>query len=1164
MSSHTDSINPQNPYVSAMVSASAGSGKTYQLSRRFLGLVAAGASPASILAVTFSKKAAGEMRERIVRDAIALGQGSQEFSGFYEQLVGWRAASIRQGLTLPPLLTPKQVSDQITHSSQSLSITTIDAILMEWCLRFPWETRITQGDATLMQPWDIATRDETQKLTREAWKNAILRILETQESFEGRLELLDQILMAAPEEQLTVAWTRISPLRNSETFIWLCEHLRGSAALKYSDSSQDIPDSEAELIDHLADDLRVIVDLLSNADKKSAAYAALGERSFEQLIRSGLFTHAYQLHKGTVSKKICAALPEIINRVDELAGQFRDTKRISQLNSHGELLWQLYRAWTRENLAAKSRMARGTFADALKGVWQLFCDGNPGARWMIQHRVKHLLLDEFQDTSRLQWGAFSELARDIIAGKSTEQDILPGTVFIVGDAKQSIYGFREAAPEIMDLAAIELKPHGFNRIEMSASWRTSPVILDVVNHVFADRTLIPEFPIHKTAAVGERLAVPDFGSVTVLAVPEHTGDKDINKEHVSLEASSVTGYIQKCLAGEIHCPIWDKTQQQFRNPRPTDFAILYHAKTDADAYEDALRQQRIPAMREEKKGFYDRQEIRDTIAFLKWLAWPEDTLALCTMLKSPVCGITDIQLQTLLMPSDGGEYITTLLMMQRLRQMNPRLWRLLQDAQTQAHQKPYMSILLWWFKATHILAVYKQAFGALEGEMAAANLLKFIDTIRACESGGHGHLQSVIEQFDLWSEEDETGNASTSADAVHLMTIHKSKGLEFPVVILVGTANDWFRSDHYWLRSIVSGAEGLSYVGTSADQPQNNAEFNERREENEATVRAEKARLLYVAMTRSQFHLVVSSGFKPTKALPEPPAESFYSRIQQATLATGGEVSELGIRLNRSHLNQKSELVLSATSASTSEVSSQEIASTSNLNTTLPPLFILTATAKASSNVDHQAPQGSYEAALQKNSGSEVALPPKIQPKHAVAYGKCLHRVLELSLGHHRQMQAPKELARWMKHRMEEGKLLTSADLEEIARLAIQDASQCMISVAWQTIFNHAKHAFQEFSLVNIVTSPQGLQNLVVGQPDLVIEKNDGSIWVVDYKTGFVSGDVNPLIYCQQRGYDIQVQTYASTLQQIYPGRVVKSWILLTQTSLLVEIPNEMPQTLKK
>ena len=235
-----------------------------------------------------------------------------------------------------------------------------------------------------------------------------------------------------------------------------------------------------------------------------------------------------------------------------------------------------------------------------------------------------------------------------------------------------------------------------------------------------------------------------------------------------------------------------------------------------------------------------------------------------------------------------------------------------------------------------------------------------------------------------------------------------------------------------------------------------------------------------------------------------------------------------------------------------------------NPDSILPPLYILTATAKAHLGIDKLEHELSSLNPISPSTwvGLDETWPSEIQSKNALAYGKCLHRLLELSIGSTPHLQSLKEIVRWMRHRIEEGKLLSLIELEEIATLAIQNAKQCMSSPAWQTIFEQAVHIYQEFGLAHIVSTPQGqgiasgLESLIIGQPDLVIEKNNSEIWVVDYKTGFIQSNTDPLLYCQQRGYDIQVQTYALSLQRIYPSRIIKQWIFLTQTATLVEIPS--------
>lgn len=1152
--------NPQNPYISAMVSASAGSGKTYQLSRRFLALVAAGAEPSSILAVTFSKKAAAEMRERIVQDAIALGTEDRAFHDFFRDLMVWHQEGVTKGLPLPPLRSPAEVSNLITRASQSLSITTIDAILMEWCLRFPWETRISDGQAVLMQPWDIATREEVQNHTREAWKNAVTRILSSQTDPEARANLLEQLLLASPGEQLTVAWQRMSPLRQSETFIWLCEHLRGTAALPYPTQDEALPPSSEALIIELSSDLGALINRIPNEQRRFQALAALAKNSMEELIDAGVFTKNYQLNKTTISKGIRSELGAVVDHVDETIACFMDQRRLKDLNLHSALLWQLYHAWSQEHLAVKAKAGRGSFSDALKGVWQLFNERNPGAKWMIQNRVKHLLLDEFQDTSRLQWSAFSELAKEVLGGKSTERDVLPGTVFIVGDAKQSIYGFREAAPEIMDLAVRDLQPHGFEHLEMSSSWRTAPIILDVVNRVFADTKLMDRFPTHHTAQLAHnRLAVPDMGSVTILPVPQNGDGKDDRvsaaKIHVQQEAAQVAAHIGRCLMGEIPCPIWDKKKKEFRSAEPRDFAILYHAKTDADTYEDALRKMHIPSMREERKGFYDRQEIRDTTAFLKWLAWPQDALSLCAVLRSPVGGVPDVELQRILAKSqDESGRLQTESMLAQLKMLRPALATLLQTAARKTQQMPYLSILIWWFRATDILSAYRQAFGALEGELASANLIKMLDTIRSCENLGLGHLQSVVEQLEIWSKDDETGNAATDANAVHLMTLHKSKGLEFPVVILVGLAHDWFKTDLYWLRSTENGTEGLSYVGTATEQPLRDRDFEERSAKHEAAVRREKARLLYVGLTRAQFHLVVSSGFKASKTKPIPPEDCYYMRVQNAVIAAGGENTSIGIRLERISdqcLEQTSEQSSLCEAATAKDFEFFRLREHGNHARVIPPaLSILTATAAA-----NRAKESLAGLPL-----VTLAASPTLVTSHPLLYGQCVHRILELSpLENHHPLTNEVALVRWMRTQLADARRVPRTDLLDIAHRASLAAEACRKSDAWKLIFTSAVKIYREASLAMISPSSSGVDNLTVGQPDLVIERDDQSIWVIDYKTGSVDAtgtdsEAAALEYCRQNGYDVQVQTYAQALSKLYPIHQIKPWIFLTQSSILIAI----------
>ena len=170
-------FNPQNPYSSYIVSASAGCGKTYQLSRRFLFLVGAGAEPSSILTVTFTKKAASEMKERILEDATELIKNEDAAKEYNEALEEFRNYS--QSFSehpLEPAIDAKEVGKLILESSQRLRVSTIDSTYLDWYRKFPWEAK-AEGEYLLPPMFDMATTAVNAELDEKAWELTVKDIM---------------------------------------------------------------------------------------------------------------------------------------------------------------------------------------------------------------------------------------------------------------------------------------------------------------------------------------------------------------------------------------------------------------------------------------------------------------------------------------------------------------------------------------------------------------------------------------------------------------------------------------------------------------------------------------------------------------------------------------------------------------------------------------------------------------------------------------------------------------------------------------------------------------------------------------------------------------------------------------------------------------------------
>ncbi|NBQ54425.1 MAG: hypothetical protein EBU49_12730, partial [Proteobacteria bacterium] len=168
------SADPKNPYQSHVVKASAGCGKTYQLSQRFLALVAAGAEPGSILTVTFTRKAAAEMRERILGDAGKLLAGGPESAAFDQEMARYYRESRAQileerGIQLPPPRTAKESGSIIINQSQSLRITTIDSVFHDWIAKFPAETGLATAAGS---PLKLADDIQLMNMDQAAWEKS--------------------------------------------------------------------------------------------------------------------------------------------------------------------------------------------------------------------------------------------------------------------------------------------------------------------------------------------------------------------------------------------------------------------------------------------------------------------------------------------------------------------------------------------------------------------------------------------------------------------------------------------------------------------------------------------------------------------------------------------------------------------------------------------------------------------------------------------------------------------------------------------------------------------------------------------------------------------------------------------------------------------------------
>ncbi|CAM3450138.1 UvrD-helicase domain-containing protein [Nocardioides dubius] len=467
---------------------------------------------------------------------------------------------------------------------------------------------------------------------------------------------------------------------------------------------------------------------------------------------------------------------------------------------------------------------------------------------------ERLLLDEFQDTDPIQ----IELAVRIAAGRDADAEdwedvVVPeGRLFLVGDAKQSIYRFRRASIETYLGAEERLG----ERVTLDANFRTIPEVVSWVNAVFG--TLIvktglsqPEYqPLvaHRPAA-----SIMTGPAVTVLGADGHV-DKPKAAEMRHREAADVAGLIQEALHGEDPWTVWDDAAGVWRRATPRDIAILIPARTSMPLLEDALDTAGVHYRAESMSLVYAADDVRDLLMVARAIGDPSDGLALVAALRSPLLGCGD---------DDLWEW----------RHAGARL-NIFAKAPTDAlGEEPVGRGIAWlrtmhqaarWMTPSEVLTriandrrVFEIAAKQQRSRDAWRRLRFVIDQARAWTEVSHGGLRGYL----AWVAHQATDNSRVSeailpeldVDAVRVMTVHAAKGLEFPIVILSGMSsapNTKKGVSVLWTRDgyeVAFGGRGLQSLDYEAEQA-----IDEQMGDDE------KLRLLYVATTRARDHLVVS------------------------------------------------------------------------------------------------------------------------------------------------------------------------------------------------------------------------------------------------------------------------------------------------------------------
>jgi ATP-dependent helicase/nuclease subunit A len=841
-----------DPLQNVVLEASAGTGKTRVLVERYVNLLRAGVEPDHILAITFTRKAAAEMRQRII-DRL------KEASRLSELDAGrWRDVRERLG---------------------DIAVSTIDAFCLSLLREFPLEADVDPG-------FDLADDTEVPRLMGEALDQA-LRICRGIAREDDDVALLFAQLgerrlrggiAALLDRRLVAPHALRRFLENGPrdlTAAKACE----SAAARLRDVFAGVRDGlDAFLGDGpvrhpqfamLADDVRQLcaVSEPASASPQSpvpshAAFRALVDRLRAYFLtqdgkpRGDKFAGTRFTADDCVSpdawKRHRAAASQIAPAVAEAIRAFR--RDLNAVMSRG--VWRMFAVALQQYQHTLDAHALLDFSGVLERAIELLkeMDEFAESRLRLEARHRHVLVDEFQDTSRAQWELVRQLVKSWGEGFGAAADAIPPSIFIVGDRKQSIYGFRDADVAMVDHAAafIEaLRPDGRSRQAITVSFRSAPEILAFVNDLFA-AIVAEEAPAARVRRDAFRYGDSDRFPVDAQVGRADSPVRFIVGGTVQAAADRVGDEVVRLLSGAAM--VRDRATGMRREARPADVAILFRSRDSHRDFEAALDRRGVQTYVYKGLGFFDADEVQDAVALLRYLADPLSNLRAATLLRSRVVRLSDTAVARL-----GSAAAAAVLSGEPL----PALAGLGEEDRgvLDLVRGAVPRWLSWVDRLTPselLAAIFRETAYAFElrgsrRRQARENLKKLRGMIRRAENRGYATLARIADHLERLAVGDESNAAIDAIDAVSLMTVHAAKGLEFPIVFVVnmGRGTGGSRAP---IR-VTDAVDGDASVAIADYQ-------SEADEDMQARDREETKRLLYVALTRARDRLYLSATVK--------------------------------------------------------------------------------------------------------------------------------------------------------------------------------------------------------------------------------------------------------------------------------------------------------------
>jgi ATP-dependent helicase/nuclease subunit A len=1102
----TRQMQAARPDKSTWLAANAGSGKTRVLTDRVARLLMGGVSPQHILCLTYTKPAATEMQNRLFK---RLGDWAmREDASLREELL---TLGVEGAIDAKALRHARTLFARAIETPGGLKIQTIHSFCAALLRRFPLEAGVSPQFTEMEDRAAAQLRAEVVDLIANGDQSDVLLNIAR---FTGgnTLESLTQSVVQHAESfgrpRSRTEFSALFNLKPNDTFDTVLGDvfLGGEVALlgRLSEIASGGSANDQKLATKLMgvtgpnlDTLELLETALLYGAKAKAPFAA----KIDKVLTSALNK----------------ANPDVVDQVNALALRVEDARsrrvglialeRTIALNDFANVFLPAY---------AEAKLRRGAmdFDDLINATRRLLTDRAVSA-WVLYRLdggIDHILVDEAQDTSPAQWQVIQALAREFTSGDGVD-DGRERTIFVVGDKKQSIYSFQGADPDGFDRMradfAERLQAMGtpLQQTSLQHSFRSSSAILGLVDRVFAGRDaagFVPE-EIHKafhSALPGRVDLWPHVQKVDNSDDREWDDPVDLEAErdHDVVLAERIATEIKAMIDGQTPLPLGGG---RARPVHAGDIMILVQRRRRLfNEIIAACKAADLPVAGADRLKVGQELAVRDIVALLAFLATPEDDLSLASALKSPLFG-WDEQMLFNLAHGRGGKYLWPTL---NARKDHVETREILHDLRNNAdYLRPFELI-------ERILTRHdgRRRLMARLGEEARDAIDALLDLALSYERTEVPSLTGFL----VWLQSDDPEikrQMESAGRNIRVMTVHGSKGLEAPIVILPETQARRRRNT----QEILDGEDAaIMSVSNDLSPPLVTALKAGLAEKDDQ----ERDRLLYVAMTRAEKWLIVAAAGDLSKD-----GSCWYSRIQSGMTQIGA------MPLIRPEGQGMRHQV-----GDWDKLNVERAIETPPVDPDLPRWAALPAPV-VEPEVGTLSPS---------NLGGAKALPGEagLDEEAAMRRGRQVHLLLE-----HLVARDPADWPDLAERLLSQGEDAAG----EAERVLLLDEVRRVLTAP------HLRHLFSDQALVEVsVTAdlPQIPGARIHGTIDRLIVGND-SVLAVDFKTNAVvpeqTSDI-PLGLLRQMG------AYAVALEQIYPGRRIETALLWTRNAKLDLLPHDV------